>query len=697
MTKNKWTLEENENYIERYELATERIHTIHEELWNDTVTTLSDELKDYFKKVSFFLNQITECYELVKSEHLKTFTAMELYHLNRGLYEDIRGKNYEYSYANPQYATEKLGSDIGQYLCALYTELRSNIAYAFEERLFYLTISFELFIEIYNILENGDGSAEEIRSALYYYFFDYADITVADRMRGMLDPSMSFATDIILNEDLSKPEYLYLFGEYISENEYQTAQYLATLPEEDIKAMASTFTQGYKKGFDAYKIDLSEKKTVGIRYTLGFERIVKEAILQFREMGLETCIYRAGLSISNRSPRGKVGFFGGSPNRQYEYDHRFDDAIIFDKAYADRRLNEQKLAYEDMKQAAAEYAGPAVMETFGEANFSPVDNPAALKLNEKQRKQKLDYQAAASILSNEFMPGDKVSFTIIAYPVPEIGDAYEDIFKETIKVNTLDDGIYEKIQTKIISALDSGDYVKVTGLGENQTSINISLTPVNNPEKETKFENCLADVNIPLGEVFTSPMLKGTNGLLHVTDVFLNGLRYKDLKLWFKDGVVTNYSCMNFDTEEENKKYIYENLLFHHETLPMGEFAIGTNTTAYVMGQKYNIAHLLPILIAEKTGPHFAIGDTCFSHEENLCTYNPDGKQMIAKENDYSKLRDTDAKHAYFNCHTDITIPYHELGDITVHTADDITAATIIKEGRFVLEGTELLNDVFEQ
>ena len=32
---------------------------------------------------------------------------------------------------------------------------------------------------------------------------------------------------------------------------------------------------------------------------------------------------------------------------------------------------------------------------------------------------------------------------------------------------------------------------------------------LNNPEKETNFENCLADVNIPLGEVFTSPKLTG--------------------------------------------------------------------------------------------------------------------------------------------------------------------------------------------
>ena len=146
---------------------------------------------------------------------------------------------------------------------------------------------------------------------------------------------------------------------------------------------------------------------------------------------------------------------------------------------------------------------------------------------------------------------------------------------------------------------------------------------------------------------------------------------------------------------KDNKKYIHENVLYRHDTLPIGEFAIGTNTTAYMMGLKYNISGLLPILIAEKTGPHFAVGDTCFSHEEELVTCNPDGRQMVAKENDFSKLRNSEPEKAYFNCHTDITIPYSELGDIIVHTCSGETI-DIIKNGRFVLEGTEALNEVFD-
>ena len=145
-------------------------------------------------------------------------------------------------------------------------------------------------------------------------------------------------------------------------------------------------------------------------------------------------------------------------------------------------------------------------------------------------------------------------------------------------------------------------------------------------------------------------------------------------------------------TGTENKKYIEDNVLYHHKTLPMGEFAIGTNTTAYRMARVYDIADKLPILIAEKTGPHFAVGDTCYTYDEDNMTYNPDGKAIVARENEISRLRTEDMSKADFNCHTDITIPYDELGRIEVIRKDGSTQ-DIIVNGRFVLPGTEPLNE----
>ena len=220
----------------------------------------------------------------------------------------------------------------------------------------------------------------------------------------------------------------------------------------------------------------------------------------------------------------------------------------------------------------------------------------------------------------------------------------------------------------------------------------MQLYRLSNPEKETIFENCVADVNIPVGEVFTSPVLEGTDGVLNVSKVYLNELQYRDLTITFKDGIIVDYTCTNFETEEDNKKYIYDNVLHNHESLPIGEFAIGTNTTAYVVAKKYKIEDKMPILIAEKTGPHFAIGDTCYSWCEDIRMFNTDGKEMMAKENSISALRNEDVSKAYFNCHTDITIPYEELAEISVIKADG-QKIVILKDGHFVLEGTEVLNE----
>ena len=313
------------------------------------------------------------------------------------------------------------------------------------------------------------------------------------------------------------------------------------------------------------------------------------------------------------------------------------------------------------------------------------------KLNEKQQKLMPAHNNAYRSMYEEYINSEETSFTIIAYPIPEIGKDFVDIFEDTIKINNLDDELYKNIQATIISALDKADYVLVKGKGDNKTDLKINLWDLKNPEKETLFENCVADVNIPVGEVFTSPKLAGTDGILNVSESYLNDLKFVDLTLKFENGMVTEYSCKNFESEEENLRFIKENLLKNHESLPMGEFAIGTNTTAYKVAEKYDILYKLPILIVEKMGPHFAIGDTCYSHEEDVLTYNPDGKAIVARENECSALRHEDINKAYFGVHTDITIPYEQLDEITVVTQNG-EKIQIIKDCRFVLSGTEELN-----
>jgi len=680
----------NEEIKERYDLSMERIVSMTEE------QVIKEPYQEYFHKVASFILEIEKLVPLVAEDSLKQKSLEELQKLNRDLYEDVLKDCYENSYANPKYAVEKLGKKYGRLLSFLYTEIRGLIVYAYELRLLDITIYLELFIEIYNYFEEEDEyTYKDVKRAIYDFISDYSEEQVEYRIREQLDSNLSFAKDIIMNWDLKDLRYLYQFGEYIDDNELQIADFLNSLSEEEVKAMAFTYTDGYRRGFENSGIDLSKKATVAIRYNIGFERMLRYAIVYFEDMGLEPIIYRAAINSVNKRQHLKIGYHSTGPNKQYDYDHRFDNALYLDKAFNERKLAVLHTAYEKQKHAAAKHAGPALIEVFGEKAFAPVNKEEAFKLDKRQQKLFVAYNRDSSLIMNEFIKNDEISFTIIAYPIPEIGDQFQDIFAETVKVNTLDNQTYRDIQQVIIDALDQGEYVRILGSGRNKTNLKVMLYKLTDPMKETIFENCTADVNIPVGEVFTSPKLTGTEGILHVTKVYLHELEYKDLSLSFQDGKIKEYSCKNFETEEANKRFIKENLMYSQDTLPIGEFAIGTNTTAYVMAQKYNIADKLPILIAEKTGPHFAIGDTCYKMSEDLKLYNPDGKEIVARDNEISILRKTDMDKAYFNCHTDITIPYDELGEITVYKRNGETI-TIIQDGRFTLPGTEKLNEAFQ-
>jgi len=689
--------EYNELTAERRELVQERIEGILVE------NPVQEPYRAYFARMAEFLQKVFAIAEEVEAGKHRSKEEDVLARENRELYEDILPENYETSYANPAYAVKCFGEKEGRYLAFLYTELRAAMVRVFEGRYFDLTVTAELFVEIYNLYEDAyregepDEAAKEsllscMEEAVYYYAHDYSELYLELRALEAYDSSYDFAYDIIMNADLSNTKYLYYYGEYISGNEKKIAEYLAKFSDEEVQAMADTYTEGYIRGFVTMGADLSIKSTILLRYPIGFERMMRCAVKNFEKIGKKVTISRAPQDVITKFPGRRPGYTATQANPQFDYDHRYDCALFMDNRFKEHKLDCQKNTWEKVKQEMAVYAGPAVVETFGEPDFEPIAKPECCKLDAQQESLMNAYRNESGMLAMNYIRDEETSFTIIAYPLPSIGADFDAIFAETVKVNNLDNDEYKKIQQSIIDVLDSGETAVIRGRGENKTDLTVNLATLTAPDKQTRFENCTADVNIPVGEVFTSPKLTGTNGVLHVSSVYLNGLEYKNLTVSFKDGMIADYNCSNFDTDEENKRFVKENVLFNQPTLPLGEFAIGTNTTAYRMGQKFNIQSKLPILIAEKTGPHFAVGDTCYSRSEDHAVFNPDGKEIIARDNECSILRKTEPEKAYFNCHTDITIPYDEVGLIAAVKADG-TEIPIIRDGKFVLAGTEKLNE----
>ncbi|MCR5032098.1 MAG: aminopeptidase [Lachnospiraceae bacterium] len=685
--------EDMEFIKERYELARERIRMIA----SGSEGALSPKYDAFFTAAAGYMLQIAEAYEFVEKGGMDRATMEELTAFNHSLYAPIMPKAYETSYANPDYAHAQFGKQFDRILCVLYSEIPAMIPYAFQQDLDPMTIRMELLLQCYGIFRSAWQEdqilpdPEEIRSVLYYFVFDYSEDSIRSIIKSQVHPEGNFAVNLLKNADLTDLRYLFSYGLYVTEDEIRSARYLNALPEEIVRSMGYTLAEGYITGFAVCGKDISIKKTGEVLYWLGFERMFRYTLERLSQIGMEVTARRSPASLLDGRVVSPGGYASTSPNKQFDFDHYEDMALLLDKKLANHRNECLKSAFEAYRQDAKLHGGPLVLDIFGEEDFEPQQKEAACRFNESQQELYVSYRAKRAEITMTYIVGSERSFTIVAYPLPGIGKDYDAIFQETLKINTMDSAHYSKIQQHIVDTLDQADYVRVKGQNGNLTDLVIKLQEKPDPEKDTCFENCVADVNIPVGEVFTSPELEGTRGTLFVSHVFLNGLEYFDLKITFEDGCITDYICSNFPEEAENRKYIEDHILFHHKTLPMGEFAIGTNTTAFAMMERFGIGAKMPILIAEKTGPHFAVGDTCYVHDEDNVSYNPDGKRIFARENSFSKKRKEDPEKAYFNCHTDITIPYGELGEIVAVKADG-SELPIIRNGRFVVPGTEELN-----
>lgn len=618
-------------------------------------------LQDFFKHLEGRMNLCLQA----KDDCQKT---------NASFYSELLPENYDTCYGNPMYSHHMLGEDLGQVASYLYYSLFPAYTHAVLGKM-------EKLNRLMSLLDHAKNT-QLSKDALKKWVLDHQQDIFHQALSDNYNHENQTYNNIILNHNLNDLSYLYRFGAYITDNEIKSAQFLNTYPEDALDKLALSIVKAYVNGFKRDNKDITLRKGVRIIANVGQEQLTKKIIhhlAAFELRGYVTSVISTDF------------------NKQFDFDHKFDKGLFLDEAMNTLQIETFKQAAEMNAVALRDYSGVLYIEKFGETPFSPTNHAYRIKLDDVQQKLHQAFQIEQSQTIEKYIPETERSFCIVAFPSPEIGEQFEDIFADTLKINQMDSDYHERIQQVIIDALDQGTHVHVKGYKGNKTDIIVRLQPLADPDKQTNFVNCVADVNIPVGEVFTSPQLKGTQGTLHVDTVYLNNFNYQDLTLEFEDGYVSTYTCSNFDDELKNQEYVRENLLFPHQSLPIGEFAIGTNTLAYVISEKYGIVDKLPILIVEKMGPHFAIGDTCFSWGEDNPVFNPlDGKEITARDNERSILRKEDVAKAYTNCHTDITIPYDSLEHITVIKADG-KRLPIIEKGRFVLPGTEPLNEPFDQ
>lgn len=418
---------------ERYELVTDRIREIQGEHFGN------EELEKYFSFCAGFLLMIEDTRLFLEHGGLQNAPLEELERRNLNLYADILPEHYEESYANPTYAAARLGETYGAELCFLYTELRSLIGFVYEGRLEELVIRMELFVEIYTTFtyEAEEGrlpSGEDIRRKLYWFANDYAEDAALRRIQESISPDDCFAVRVLMDSDLSNVRFLYAYGEYVSESDWATARFLAELPGETVAVMADKFTESYRRDFET---NGNRKTTVQLHYHIGFERMIRCAVESLAGLGFAPVISRSASSVLDNRSMEKSGFHGSNPNPQYTYDHKDDRALLLDRNYVNRKMEANRAAYERYKKDAACYAGCAVLETFGEADFRPITKKEAYRLTEEQNLIWAEYRSRAEELQKEYIP-EPTGFACSVFPVPETGPGFRKIFEECVRINARD-------------------------------------------------------------------------------------------------------------------------------------------------------------------------------------------------------------------------------------------------------------------
>lgn len=398
---------------ERYDLTIERIKRI------QTEETVAQEYRDFFQKTAKFILEIDAVWKrhcLQKEE-------------NQILYQDILGEHYENSYANPSYAVMQMGEEIGKLLSFLYTEIRGEIVYVYENKLGYLTICNELFIEIYNCFEQEEVNYRALRDSIYWYVSDYSDVFVTDYIVEMLGKTPTFIKDIIMKSDLSDLQYLYKYGEYISDREWNRAQEQNALSQEEIDGRAKKYVETYLQKM-RQENELGQRKIIRIQYPIGYERMTRSFILALEQSGFYVTIPRKPVGIWKNLTSSLVKYqpkiWGGCANLQYEQDHCLDEGIILNKKMVERRLEVIKNSLEQVKDAAGNYVGVLILDFETKKDdfreFTIEMNPSSIRYNEKQEKLLELFESKVYELEEKYINANK-------YLLREVKNGMVDILK----------------------------------------------------------------------------------------------------------------------------------------------------------------------------------------------------------------------------------------------------------------------------
>jgi len=190
------------------------------------------------------------------------------------------------------------------------------------------------------------------------------------------------------------------------------------------------------------------------------------------------------------------------------------------------------------------------------------------------------------------------NWVLLRYPTPSFAQSShkssEEFAKFFFDVCTLDYEALDNRMTPIKELMERTDKVRIE---TPTTNLTFSI-------KGMPAIKCSGQCNIPDGEIYTAPIKDSINGtIVFNVPAVNNGVEFNNIKLVFKDGMIIDHDCNNYDKFKEildtdaGSRY-------------MGEFAFGLNP--------YCVESVKDILFDEKmtSSIHMAIGssyDDCYN------------------------------------------------------------------------------------
>ena len=646
--------------------------------FNKTFQVTEGKFSDFIKNIGLFLEaSVIQLQRLKDENYFNGSSFLELQLINEKQFHMIKDTNYHKSFLNPTYSAENLGEGIGPMLSAYFYSIFNCINEAYRNNTSFVNTVIGQFFRLVQTLQDDTVDIHKLNALLKDFELELLEAKEILNVSRDYPVSLNIETEICLYSDLTNPNYLYKYGVPINANDLAFSALLSSYSQETIDKIAKHMADSYLLGFKVRNKNHKNRTCSRIVSVIGLERISKSIIKYLKTKGLNAFVVIDYSSIYNA---------------QMDMDHKNDLSLFMDNDFKTLKLEAIAKAHKHCESTLKCYMGNIILLSFGQRPPKLSLSTSALSLDHEQQLMLKELNLKTKQSFESYVPKSEISYTGMAFPCSEVGENYKEIFQEVLNINLLDPTPYLKIQNTLIETLDKGKYAVIKGCNGNKTDLRVALQPIANPDTESNFMSCGADVNIPIGEVYTSPQLSGTNGTLHVKEIVVSKKVYYDLLVSIKDGFVCDFSCSNFDNPKEGKEYIQNNLFNSNSTLAVGEFAIGTNTYAYAVSKRLGIVNKLHTLIVEKMGPHIALGDTCCAwNEDNVFIDLINKKRFTASDNEKSSLRKCDISKAYFNTHKDITIPYDDVKMISIFTADD-EEIQIIKDGKFVLPGCEYLN-----